>query len=92
MKREGFKGLHVENQFFHDVKYLVASMSKYQVFVQFFSFATIAIKNWSVSAKDAEVEVDEPWVATLAWDFNIPLAWSHGLSLQSRTMCPFFPQ
>jgi hypothetical protein len=30
---------------FHDVKYLVASVFKYQVFVQFFSFATNAIKN-----------------------------------------------
>jgi len=29
IKREGFKGLHMENQFFCDVKYLVASISKY---------------------------------------------------------------
>jgi hypothetical protein len=45
IRREIFKDLHVENQFFHDVKYLVASVFKYQVFVQFFSFATNAIKN-----------------------------------------------
>jgi hypothetical protein len=44
-RKEGFKGFHVENQIFHDVKYLVASIFKYQVFVQFYFFATIAIKN-----------------------------------------------
>jgi hypothetical protein len=28
----------------------------------------------------------------LALDFNTPLAWSRVLSLQSITMCLFFPQ
>jgi hypothetical protein len=45
IEREGFKGLYVENQPFRDGKYLVASVFKYQVYVQFFSFATIATKN-----------------------------------------------
>ncbi len=70
MKREGFKGLHVENQFFHDVKYLVASMSKYQVFVQFFSFATIAIKN---------IEVFELNMLRLRW-MNLELQHWLGIS------------
>jgi hypothetical protein len=43
---------------FHDVKYLVAFVFKYQVSIQLFSFATIAINFFSVLAKD--VGVDEP--------------------------------
>jgi len=45
IEKEGFKGLYVENQSFRDVKYLVASVFKYQVSIQFFSFGTIATKN-----------------------------------------------
>ncbi len=81
-KREGLKGLYVDNQSCYGVKCLIAHVSKYQVFVKLFYFATIAMKSWNVLAKDIKVEVDETWVTTLAWDLNTPLTQSHVLSLQ----------
>jgi hypothetical protein len=44
-KREGLKGLYVDNQSLHGVKCLVVDVSKYQVSVKLFYFATIAMKS-----------------------------------------------
>jgi hypothetical protein len=48
IEREGFKGLYMETQSFCDVKYLIAYVFRFQVYVQFFSFATIATKKLNV--------------------------------------------
>jgi hypothetical protein len=78
-KKERLKGLHVDNKSFHDVKCLVAHVSKYQVSVKLFYFATIAMKSWNLLTEDIKVEVDETWATTLAWDLNTILTQSHVL-------------
>ncbi len=45
IEKEGFKSLYAKNQSRCGAKCLVAHVSKYQIYVQLFSFTTIVMKS-----------------------------------------------